>query len=121
MYFDSKKGYELHNEWERRPVYVLQLTQLDPNYIYSKRILYIDKESFTLLFTENYDQKGRLYRTHENFHAFHPEQGMFHWWAMLGMDHVDLHSHIMNIFGNSWADWVTRDHTGVGVMMKKGK
>ena len=46
-YIDSKKGMEWRNiEFERRPMYVVQLTQLDKNFVYGKRILYIDKETF---------------------------------------------------------------------------
>ena len=33
-------------EWERRPIYVVELTELDKSYVYSKRVLYIDKETF---------------------------------------------------------------------------
>jgi hypothetical protein len=60
---DSKNGYALRDvKLMRRPCYVLQMTQMDPNYVYSKRIYYLDKETFDAVYNENYDQRGRLYR-----------------------------------------------------------
>lgn len=81
-------------EFERRPVYVLKLTQLDKSYIYSYRIMYFDKENFLLLFTENYDEKGRLYRTTCVTRYHEPDMGG-HFMALLqGRDHVDHHTTI---------------------------
>jgi len=43
----SSGGLECRNvRLERRPLYVVKLTQLDPNYVYSYRIFYIDRETF---------------------------------------------------------------------------
>jgi len=54
-WIDSKEGYALRDaQFMRRPCYVLQMTQLDPNYIYSKRIFYIDKENFMPTLCANY-------------------------------------------------------------------
>jgi hypothetical protein len=62
-YYDSKNKYAFKNlRMMRRPLVVLKLTQLDKNYVYSKRIIYMDKETFKIYYMENYDQKGRLYR-----------------------------------------------------------
>ncbi len=89
--------YEYKNmRLERRPMYVLRLTQLDKNYVYGQRILYIDKETFHIHHMSNYDQRGRLYRTLEFSMAWFPEVGMFAWWAAqnISMDHVDRHTTI---------------------------
>jgi hypothetical protein len=92
-YVSSKKGYEFVNlEFERRPMYVVQLTQLDKNYIYSKRILYFDKEMFNLLYSEDYDRKGRLYRTNLAHDTFNPGIGLMYLFDGLQRDYVDLHS-----------------------------
>lgn len=90
----SSKGCEFHNfKWERRPMYVVKMTQLDKNFVYSYRILYIDKESFLPCVILNYDQKGRLYRSLSYTNGFLPEMGMFPY-DIIGMyyDHVDMHS-----------------------------
>ena len=83
-------------KFERRPIYVVKMTQLDTNYVYSKRIFYIDKETFQFYQVENYDQKGRLYRTFWAYYQFKPDQGMFTWGGyLLYRDHVDLHSNVV--------------------------
>jgi hypothetical protein len=91
----SSKGLEFRNiKMQRRPLYVIKLTQTDPNYVYGSRIFYIDKETFMFYYVENYNQKGRLYRTTDLGAAWHPEMGMFSWFGgmYLVRDHIDLHS-----------------------------
>jgi len=91
--FFSLPGLELRNiKMERRPVYVVQMTQKDPNYVYSKRILYVDQELFLLYFAENYDQKGRLYRTACIMYKFYPEMGVGIRKTTIYKDHIALHS-----------------------------
>ncbi len=82
--------------FERRPLYVVRLTQMDKNYVYSQRILYVDKEHLITVHISNYDQKGRLYRTFTSPYGWFPEAGMLAWWGIpsLAMDHVDKHSTI---------------------------
>ena len=122
VYLDSTRGYELKNiEWERRPVYVIDLEQLDPNYIYKKRRFYFDKETFLLLFSENYDQKDRLYRTLYSIFGFYPEQGMFTWYNGNPMDHIDFHSTWDYFWQNPYAWWMKRDTVSVGSLMRYGK
>jgi len=117
----SKKGMELHNyEFERRPTYVVQLTQLDPNYVYSKRIMYIDKETFLLYYIENYDRKGRLYRTALSIMNFRPLEGMFYEYDVIFRDHVDRHT----TFGRALmvsTTWMGRDNVDLGGAVMKGK
>jgi len=63
-YADSKNGYALRDiQFMRRPCYVLEMKELDPHYLYSKRVFYMDTETFAIYFSEYYDQRGRLYRT----------------------------------------------------------
>ena len=93
-YIESKTKAHMNLKFERRPLYVVELTQLDPNYVYSKRIFYIDKETFLHYSVLNYDQKGRLYRTWDHNLTFFPEMGA---WAqcfslVLVRDHVDHHT-----------------------------
>lgn len=97
----SKKGLEVHNmKFMRRPIYVVQGTQLDPNYVYSKRIFYIDRENFNYYQILNYDQKGRLYRSFFGEYMFSPDMGVFSLTGTLGLtiDHVDLHSGFLYLY-----------------------
>jgi hypothetical protein len=94
----TKKGLEMRNvKFMRRPVYVVQGKQLDPNYVYSKRIFYVDRETFMFDLVLNYDRKGRLYRSVDIGKIFEPDMGVFHmggaYWVL--KDHIDLHSNVI--------------------------
>jgi len=117
----SKKGLEYHNiEFERRPMYVVKLTQLDTAYVYSSRTLYVDKETFMVLHAEMNDQKGRLYRDSDMIFAFVPEMGLqFHYAALL-RDHVDLHSGLLQMLVLP-SPWVGRQHVSLQSLVTKGK
>ncbi len=94
-WIDSKNGYALRDVgFMRRPCYVLQMTQLDPNYIYSKRVYYIDKEAFLPGWGEFYDQKGRLYRTYNATRIFFSDTGQIiaHGAPAWQVDFRDTHS-----------------------------
>jgi hypothetical protein len=94
LWIDSKKLAVRKMQFMRRPCYVLRMTQLDPNYIYSKRIIYIDKETFISTLSANYDQKHRLYRTQIYFRTFMPDTGQISSYGTFSLffDHLDLHS-----------------------------
>jgi hypothetical protein len=93
----ASKGMEFRNvRLERRPIYVVKLTQLDPSYVYGHRIFYIDKETFVYYHVENYDRKGRLYRTWDGNYGWMPEMGSLNWAGsfILMRDHIDTHSSV---------------------------
>jgi hypothetical protein len=120
-HYCSSKGLEFRNmKFERRPIYVVKLTQLDKNYVYGHRILYIDKENFLYYQLENYDQKGRLYRTWGVSYSFHEEMGMFSWMGslLLAKDHIDLHSSV-NINYQLPAVWTRGDLSIEGYIKQK--
>lgn len=92
-YMSTKEGYILKNlQFERRPLWVVQLTQLDKNFVYSKRIFYMDKEFLYHVHIDNYDRKGRLYRTYDTIWGFIPQMGTYNQFHTLALDHVDTHS-----------------------------
>jgi len=106
----SSQGLEFRNyEFERRPMYVVKLTQMDKNYVYSYRILYIDKETFVPYHVDNYDQKGRLYRTTDLLIGFIPEMGLLFSMGYMGRDHIDLHSTISQMYTIPAAELSRRD------------
>jgi hypothetical protein len=120
LYFSSKGG-ELRNiEFERRPMYVIKLTELDKNFVYSKRILYIDKETFWLYHIENYDQKGRLYRSVIAWPGFTPEMGVIHSSGYVAKNHIDWHSALVRHFVVPDPN-LGRDDIDLQALIKKGK
>jgi len=91
----SAKGIEFRNvQMERRPLYVVELNQLDRNYVYSRRIFYIDRETFAFYHIDNFDRKGKLYRTFDLNWSFFLEMGKLTWCGALSLstDHLDTHS-----------------------------
>jgi hypothetical protein len=121
-WFDSQNGYAIRDVgFQRRVCYVLQMTQLDPNYIYSKRVYYIDKETFTPAYGDFYDQKGRLYRTYNLARSFLPESGQIvsHGLPAWQVDYVDSHS-TCQVLTVVPATWSRRDFD-LENMIKKGK
>lgn len=114
----TKKGLEFRNiKFERRPVYVVKLTQTDPNYIYSSTILYIDQETFLYHHIENFDQKGRLYRTVTNIWSNFPEMGMLTMWQGVLRDYIDLHSNLSFVYSFP-AVWINREHVNLQSLIK---
>ena len=82
---------------------------------------YIDKETFNFLHIENYDQKGRLYRTWDGNYSFFDEMGTYSWSGMLLLmrDHIDLHSGFQQPYQLP-AFW-TRQDVSLRGLVKKAK
>ncbi len=121
-WLDSKNGYALRDiGLQRRACYVLQMTQLDPNYIYSKRIYYVDKETFIFGWGDFYDQKGRLYRSYNIARNFLPESGQIvsHGMPAWQVDYLDSHSSCQVLTALP-ASWYRRDFN-IEQMIKRGK
>ena len=120
---DSKNGYALRNvKLMRRPGYVFQITQLVPNYVYSKGIYYVDKETFDVVYNENYDQKGQLYRVQYYVSMyFELESGyaIVYGGYSVQRDHIDLHSSIA-LTVTYPAPW-SRPRFGMQYLTKRGK
>ena len=59
-------------KWELRSTYVIEMSRLPvfaTGYCYSKRVLYIDKETFFPLYAETYDVNGQPYKLMAEFAA----------------------------------------------------
>jgi hypothetical protein len=117
-YLSSKEGYILKNlQFERRPCWVVQLTQLDKNYVYGKRIFYIDKEILYLHHVEAYDQKGRLHRSYDAIWGFIPAMGVYNQFHTLALDHIDTHSTAYHSYSYP-ALWLNRSDVSMAGMTK---
>lgn len=49
--------------WEKRPVYVIEGVSKLPQYAFSKRVLYIDRQAWVTLYEDMYDRPGQLWKT----------------------------------------------------------
>ena len=52
--------------WEMRDVHVVEGRSRLPGYAYSKRVIYLDRHSFVIPYTELYDNDGRLWKAWVN-------------------------------------------------------
>ena len=57
--------------WELHRVRVVEATlKPDKRHIYSKRVFYIDEDSWTALASDEYDARGQLYRSGFSYQSF---------------------------------------------------
>lgn len=52
--------------WEPREVWILEGRSRLPGYAYSRRVIYLDRESFVIPYTELYDNNGELWKAWVN-------------------------------------------------------
>ncbi len=77
----------------------------------------MDKEMLIFWHIDNYDQKGRLYRTYTNTWGFLPEMGIYNQFQVLALDHVDTHSTYYHSYAYP-ATWLTRGDISMSGMVK---
>ena len=64
-------GTTVCEAWEMRPtMYVIEGRSKLSSYAYSKRMIYVDKESFTIPYTDMYDQAGELWKVLHYNHRY---------------------------------------------------
>lgn len=65
-YGEGSADFMFDDVWEPRDVYVLEGRSRLPGYAYSKRVIYLDRESYVIAYTELYDQSGELWKSWVN-------------------------------------------------------
>ena len=89
----STKDYAFRGfKMERRPVYVVELIQKDPSYVYGRSVIYIDKETFEIYINASYDHKGRLWRVYWATYSFQPQLGIRWLFASPSIDFLAMQS-----------------------------
>jgi len=117
-WFDSKDKFKWKGlKFERRPCYKLEMIQQDSNYIYSKRVYWIDKEAFLINYAEFFDQKGRFYRNFLVQWGFVKPLGYFNYFNATNADFIDVHSTMTRGYGYP-ALWLTRQDMSLRSMMR---
>ncbi len=59
---DAPADFAADEPWEMRDVYVLEGRSLLPEYAFARRVVYVDKESWLVPYTEIYDDQGKLWK-----------------------------------------------------------
>jgi hypothetical protein len=63
---DGATDWAFDGEWEKRQVYVVEGASKLPQYAYSKRVLYVDKDVFAIPYSDMYDRGGQLWKVWVN-------------------------------------------------------
>jgi hypothetical protein len=71
----DKVDWAFDDVWEKRKMYAVEGVSKLPQYAYSKRVLFIDKESWTIPFTDIYDRSGELWKIWINNFSFKKTAG----------------------------------------------
>ena len=58
------------DNWEKREVWVVEGTSKQAQYAYGKRVLFIDKETYRIAFSDIYDRAGQLWKVWINQFGF---------------------------------------------------
>ncbi|MDY6862426.1 MAG: DUF1329 domain-containing protein [Thermodesulfobacteriota bacterium] len=94
-----QEGSLFNVDWELRPLYMVEVNMNDPNYAYSKKIFYVEKErgTYEIAYGENFDQKGRLWRTGYTMiiRYYDPKSHNTNYWGCIFSTHTDKHTSVM--------------------------
>jgi hypothetical protein len=60
--WNEKVDWAFDDVWEKRKVYVIEGVSKLPQYAYSKRVIFVDKEGWIIPFTDIYDRSGELWK-----------------------------------------------------------
>jgi hypothetical protein len=69
------QGFWSGAQRERVNVWVVEVINKDPNYIYSRQIWYLDPETWLMLFKVMYNRQGELWKMYEMFQNEYPSHG----------------------------------------------
>ncbi|HVN85143.1 MAG TPA: DUF1329 domain-containing protein [Candidatus Binatia bacterium] len=67
---DGAGDFVFDDVWEKRHVYVIEGVSKLPQYAYSKRIIFIDKEAWVVPYSDIYDRPGQLWKIWINQFSF---------------------------------------------------
>jgi hypothetical protein len=71
--WQEPEDWAFDDVWEPRQVYVIEGNSKLPQYAYGKRMIFIDKESWTVTHSDIYDRAGQLWKVWVNLYSFKKE------------------------------------------------
>jgi Protein of unknown function (DUF1329) len=70
---EGSADFAFDDVWEPRRVYVIEGTSKLPQYAYSKRVLFVDAETFVVPLSDIYDPAGQLWKVWLNLFSYRKE------------------------------------------------
>src|SRR6266404_769872 len=70
---EGAADWAFEGEWEKRPMYVVEGASKLPQYAYSKRVIYVDKDEFVIPYSDMYDRGGQLWKVWINDFSYKKE------------------------------------------------
>jgi len=100
--FDKRPHFNPRYRWEPRPVYLLLAVPKLPDYPYSKQLLYVDAETFQVLYKESFDRKGDLWKIMINCGSLRPAadggEGILTWGGTVVFDLQSEHATVFHVY-----------------------
>ncbi|MBW1903407.1 MAG: DUF1329 domain-containing protein [Deltaproteobacteria bacterium] len=113
--------YLHYGSWQRRPVWTLEVISKDSAYLYSKRIIIVDRETGLPLQTDLYDQAGRLWRSWvRDYNLSRKGEGVMEDLIDI-VDHTNRHRTILDFKGHMNPRWMGAEYSDVRFLSRKGK
>lgn len=107
--------------WQRRWVYMLEITSKDRAYVYGKRIIANEPEACVQVQADFYDQTGRLWRSWIRDYNL-TEDGVGTMEDLIDIvDHINQHRTILDWSGTKNARWVGPDYADLRFLSRKAK
>src|SRR5689334_17449406 len=70
---EGAADFAFDDKWEKRNVYVVEGTSKLPQYAFSKRVLYMDKDVYAITYSDMYDRAGELWKIWVNNFSWRKE------------------------------------------------
>jgi len=113
--------YLRFGSWQRRWVYMCEVIEQDPNYVYSKRVIANEPETCVQLQTDLYDQAGRLWREWvRDYNLSRTGVGVME--ELIDIpDHINKHRTIIDFKGHKNPRWMGAEYGDVRFLSRKAK
>ena len=69
-YCEGSGDFVFCDDWEKRKAYVVEGTPKLPQYAYGKRLIFLDKETYYIAYSDIFDRSGQLWKVWINQYAF---------------------------------------------------
>lgn len=113
--------YLRYGSWQRRWLYMCEVIEKDPNYVYSRRVIANEPETCVQLQTDLYDQAGRLWREWvRDYNLSQDGVGVMEELIDI-VDHVNNHRTILDFKGHKNPKWMGVEYGDVRFLSRKAK